>query len=100
MALSNYEHKNEIIKLLNKEVLNMKDIFKSKLEKIDYSNHIETGKLSNEINDSDLSLDDKIELLEIITERKIEAENKSGSILGLKQLVEKLNTEGEFDYEN
>lgn len=78
----------------------MKDIFKSKLEKIDYSNHVETGNLSDEINDSDLSLNDKIELIEEITERKIKAENKSGSIMNLKQLVEKLNSEGEFDYEN
>ena len=95
-----YEHKDEICELIFKEVSNMKDAFIAELEKIDYSNHIETGKLSDEINDSNLSLDDKIELLEIITERKIEAENKSGSILGLKQLFEKLNTEGEFDYEN
>ncbi len=95
-----YEHKDEIIKLLNKEVLNMKDIFKSKLEKIDYSNHIETGKLSEEIASSNLSNADKIELLENIMDKKIEVENKSGSIMGLKQLVEKLNTEGEFDYEN
>lgn len=78
----------------------MKDIFKVKIEKLIGENHIETGKLSEEIASSNLSDTDKIELLESIMDKKIEAENKSGSIMNLKQLVEKLNIEGEFDYEN
>lgn len=78
----------------------MKNIFKSKIEKINYKNHNETGNLSEEITNSNLSSEDKIELLETIMNKKIEAENKSGSIMNLKQLVEKLNNEGEFDYEN
>lgn len=91
---------NEICKLINKEVLNMKDVFKVKIEKLTGENYIETGKLSEEIASSNLSNTDKIELLESIMDKKIEAENKSGSIMNLKQLVEKLNIEGEFDYEN
>ena len=76
----------------------MKNIFKSKIEQIDYTNYNETGKLSDEINNSNLSLEDKIELLEMITDRKIEAE--SNSIMNFQQLFEKLDNEGEFDYEN
>ena len=78
----------------------MKDIFKAKIEKLIGENHIETGKLSEEIANSALSNTDKIEVLERIMDKKIEAEYKSGSIMNLKLLVEKLNNEGEFDYEN
>lgn len=78
----------------------MKDIFKVKIEKLNFTNHNETGKLSEEIANSTLSTNDKIELLEIITDRKIESELKSGSIMNLQQLFEKLNSEGEFDYEH
>lgn len=95
-----YEYKDEICELIYKEVSNMKDIFKVKIEKLTGENHIETGKLSEEIASSNLSNTDKIELLESIMDKKIEAENKSGSIMNLKQLAEKLNIEGEFDYEN
>ena len=78
----------------------MKAMFKAKIEKLNFTNYNETCKLSEEIALSNLSNDDKIELLENIVDKKIEAENKSGSIMNLKQLVEKLNNEGEFDYEN
>ena len=78
----------------------MKDMFKKKIEKLNFTNHNETGKLSEEIASSNLSNVDKIELLENIMDKKIEAENKSDSIMNLKQLVEKLDNEGEFNYEN
>ena len=78
----------------------MKNKFKTKIEKIDFTNHNETGKLSEDIACSSLSNNDKIELLELITDRKLEAELKLDSIMDLKQLVEKLDNEGEFNYED
>ena len=78
----------------------MKDMFKTKIENLNFTNHNETGKLSEDIVISNLSSNDKIELLEMITDKKIEAELKLDSIMNLKQLIEKLNNEGEFNDEN
>lgn len=48
----------------------MKNLFKVKLEKLNFNNYKETGRLSEEIATSNLSSVDKLELLEYITDKK------------------------------
>ena len=79
----------------------MKDLFekfKLKVENINYTDYEESGMLANNISNSNLTEEEKIELLELMTDKKLNA--NSESIMTLSQLYEQMKIEGEFDYEN
>ena len=79
----------------------MKDLFekfKLKVENINYTDYEESGMLANNISNSNLTEEEKIELLELMTDKKLNA--NSESIMTLNQLYEQMKIEGEFDYEN
>lgn len=79
----------------------MKDLFekfKLKVENIDYTDYEESGMLANNISNSNLTEEEKIELLELMTDKKLNV--NSESIMTLSQLYEQMKIEGEFDYEN
>lgn len=72
--------------------------FKSKVENINYTDCEESGMLANNISNSNLTEEEKIELLELMTDKKLNV--NSESIMTLNQLYEQMKIEGEFDYEN
>ena len=79
----------------------MKDLFekfKLKVENINYTDYEESGMLANNISNSNLTEEEKIELLELMTDKKLNV--NSESIMTLNQLYEQMKIEGEFDYEN